>query len=447
MTSALTYRPVYLGLYAALILAIACNAFLDIQYGSFSTEVLIWAGVLGYTLLVGWKQKALTSDYGRSRQKVVLAGSIVLTVIFFMPVWGLPRAGLYLLGGLQASLNCVTTTRRNLHMGLLVSMVMVIFAASHYRADWTMLFYLLPYIVAVVFTLVAEQISRRTENLNNDGAGSGTTTGQGAAIAAATAAILLTGGLLYSVTPQITRPTLFWQHGQPGTFGTTDSPHQNGESGIQSGGAGSTGGTSGSKHGNRWPTAGEMRSAAQRPGMPQWQSSVINALADLVESTERTLTPIRLGLEERWNDVKQWLEEHRKELALTLLTLLLLALIAAAWRLLREMRPGIWLRTRMDYLRLGLLELHAPSNTGARQYYMAFARLLDLYGVERLAAMDSRDYLAQVCQRFRELRREFVELTLIFEKARYGNVVLSPNEVQRMRTLYRQIFVHVRQAP
>ena len=445
MTSPLTYRPVYLGLYAALVLAIACNTFLDIQYGSFSTEVLIWAGVLGYTLWVGWKQKGLTSDYGRNRQKVVLAGSIVLTIVFFMPVWGLPRAGLYLLGGLQASLNCVTTTRRNLHMGLLVSMVMVIFAASHYRADWTMLFYLLPYIVAVVFTLVAEQISRRTEDLNKDGPGSGTTTGQGAAIAAATAAILLIGGLLYSVTPQITRPTLFWQHGQPGTFGTMGPSTQNGESGMQTGeGPGSA---SGSAQHERWPTAGEMRKAAQRPGMPQWQSSVINALAELVEATERTLTPIRLGLEERWNDIKQWLEEHRKELALTLLTLLLLALIAAAWRLLREMRPGVWLRTRIDYLHLGLLEFHAPGNAGARQYYVAFSRLLDLHGVERLAAMNSRDYLAQVCQRFRDLRREFVELTLIFEKARYGNVALSPNEVQRMRTLYQQVFAHVRRAP
>jgi len=456
MSPALTYRPVYLGLYGALVLAIACNAFLDIQYGSFTVEVLLWAVLLAYTLRVGWKQRGQVTDLGRSRQKAVLILGAILSIAFFIPVWGLPRGGLYLLVMLQASMNCVTTTRRNLYMGLLVSIVMVIFAASHFRADWTMLFYLVPYIVTVVFTLVAEQISRRTEDLDRDGRESGNASGQGAAIAAATATILLVGGVLYAVTPQVTWSSLYWKYGQAGNVGLIGKMPGGGQAGESGqGGSGNEAGGmdipgSGDQPGeaasarlDRWPSAGEMRAAARRPGMPRWQASAIDALADLVERANALLTPIRLGLDEAWDEFKKWLEENRKTLALSLIGALLLALLVASWRLLREARPGLWLRSRMDYLRLGLLGYHAPGNAGARQYYKALERLLDLHGADRTTTTNTREYLAQICRQFTDLRRESVELTLSFERARYGNNALRPDEISRMRALYRHIFLRV----
>ena len=187
-----------------------------------------------------------------------------------------------------------------------------------------------------------------------------------------------------------------------------------------------------------------MRAAARLPGMPRWQASAIGALADLAERTNAVLTPIRLGLDEAWNDFRKWLKEHRKMLVLSLLGMLLLALLVAAWLLLREARLGLWLYSRVDYFRLGLLGYSAPSNAGARQYYKALERLLDLHGAERAATANAREYLGQVCRQFTNLRRETVELTLIFERARYGDATLRPDDVPRMRELYRQIFRRIR---
>jgi len=94
----------------------------NIQYGIFGGEVLLWTLAFAWTLHVGWTQRGTTDARGkRMQQHVLLAGGLLSLV--FIRVWGFPRAGLYMLAVLQASLNCVTTTRRELHLGLLVSAV------------------------------------------------------------------------------------------------------------------------------------------------------------------------------------------------------------------------------------------------------------------------------------------------------------------------------------
>ena len=236
MNAPLTYLPAYIGLFAALMLAVACNAFLDIQYGSFGFEMFFWGLIFGWTLLVGWRQHGQANESGPRQQKIVLLLGLVASVIVFIPMWGFPRAGLYMLVVLQASLNCVTTTRRQLHFGLLVSAVMVMFAAAHYRADWTMLFYLIPYIIAVVFTMVSEQISRRAQDIRQASLGNAAPAGQGLAIAAATSIILALGGLLYLATPQLTWLGLEWRYGQLTNIGFLGEPKEAGKSG-QSGGS------------------------------------------------------------------------------------------------------------------------------------------------------------------------------------------------------------------
>lgn len=449
----LIYRPAYIGLFASLFLAAVCNMYLDIQYGGFVFESAFWAIVFGFTLRVAWRQGGEVTDAGRSAQKAVLIIGALMTVLIFIPMWGFPRAGLAILAMLQAAQNCVTVTRRGLHLGLLVSAVMVMFAASHHRADWSMLFYLVPYVAAVVFTLVAEQISRRAQDLRRESLGTGSARGQGVAIAAATAAILLGGTLLYVVTPQVTWPYLFWKFGQPGNIGGLGERPGTGPAGQQAGDGGAGGGGARDESGagggqlwlpeGRWPSPEEMREAAKRKGMPQWQSSAILTMADMAEATRIALAPIKLGLDELWNDIKQWLRQHWRQIIQGMLALILLAMLVAAWLLLREARIGLWLRTHYDYLRLGLLRRHAAGNAGAREYYAALQNLMHLQGSARAPAQNAREYLVQIGRRFDHLQQEIVEMTAFFEQARYGNREIDAAGLARMRANYRRIYRNI----
>src|SRR5574337_1942134 len=366
--------------------------------------------VFGWTLLVGWKQQGKADENGSKQQKIVLGLGLVASVVVFIPMWGFLRAGLYILAVLQASINCVTTTRRQLHFGLLVSAVMVMFAASPSRADWTMLFYLIPYIVAVVFTLVAEQISRRAQDLRQASLGNPSHAGQGAAIAAATATILGFAALLYLATPQLTWAYLHWRYGQLSDLGHLWEPvekgapagpsgkgqgDQQGEKGSNAeagsgtemgsgdgatnagqgnslqGGSDKAGNGSGAgslgeagepydlSPGRDWPSPAEMRAAAKRPGMPEWQSGVIMRVANFDEAIRELLAPIKAALEDAWNSAKKWLKEHRQAAWRFLLAAFLFALLLVLLQLLKEFKAVTWLRTRFDYLSLVTLGRHA----------------------------------------------------------------------------------------
>ncbi len=444
----LTYRPAYVGLFAALFLAMVCNNFLDIRHGFFLFDTILWAIVFAITVWIGWRQQGEAGQGGEKAKKVVFILGLFLVVFIFIPMYRFPRAGVAMLAMLQAAQNCVTVSRRSLHLGLLVSAVLVMFAATHHRADWTMLFYLVPYIGAVVFTLVAEQVSRRAADLRQESLGKGTTGGQGAAIVAATLAILLGGALLYNATPQVGWPQLFWQYGQPGNIGLLGDQPGQGQAGRQpgdaSGGGGMGGGEARPAKGG-WPSPEEMRAAARREGMPEWQAATIRQMADWAELTEMTLRPLRLGLDELLKDIREWLEQHKQQIMQSLLALLALALLIAAWLLLREARAGLWLRARFDYLQLGLLRLHAPGNGGACQYYRALQRLMDVQGLPRPPATNTREYLAQIARRFEHLRRELIEITFFFERARYGRQQTTAAELARVRQHYRQVFRRVGQ--
>lgn len=447
MSQPLTYFPAYLGLFAAQLLAVACNAFLDIQYGVFGTEVLLWALAFGFTLRTGWRQRGEASEAGRKAQKTALIIGLLLSVLVFIPMWGFPRAGLYLLAALQAAYNCVTVTRRQLHMSLLIAAVMVMFAATHYRADWTLLFYLVPFVTAMVFTLVAEQINRRTLALREQSLGHEVAGGQGIAIAAATAAILLTSALLYAVTPQATWQTLQWRHGQPAESGpggtlTLQGKGGSGEgTGSGRGGTGADGSGQGeSGMGSGWPSPGEMRKAARRHGMPGWQAGAINTLADLSEQAGKIMAPAMKQISDLWEALKKWLKAHQDAVLSLLLALALLAILVALWWLLREARAGVWLRTRADYLRYGILGYHAHGEQGARQLYGAMERVFALSDLARARTENTREYLAQLSALRDDLRPELKELTRLFEDARYGTNPPDAARLASMRQLYRRVY-------
>lgn len=445
MSPPLTYFPAYLGLFAAQVLALTCNAFLDIQYGGFGMEVLMWALAFGFTLRIGWRQQGQLDEGGRKAQKTALIVGLLLSVVVFIPMWGFPRAGLYMLAALQAAYNCVLVSRRQLHMSLVIAVVMVMFAASHFRADWTLLFYLVPFVTAVVFTLVSEQINRRALALREQSLGQGVAGGQGVAIAAATATILLIGALLYAVTPQATWQTLQWRYGQAAPVGPGGHLVRTGQGaggdGAGSGGAGAAGsGLGGSGMGSGWPSPGDMRKAAGRAGMPHWQASAINAIADLSEQVGKIMAPVMKQLADLWDTLKKWLNAHQDAVLAALVALALLAILFALWRLLREARAGTWLRTRFDYLRYGVLGYHAGGERGARQLYGAMERIFSLSDLARARSDNTREYLAQLCALRDDLRPELRELTRLFEDARYGREQPDAARLETMRGLYRRIY-------
>ncbi len=446
------FTPLYPGLFAAQLLAVACNAFLDIGYGSFEREMLFWSFVFGITLYVGWGQSRKADAYGPIWQKGVLFFGLALFVLVFLPLWGLPRAGLYLLAMLQASYNCVTTSKRQLHLGLLVSLALVLFAASHFRADWTMLFYLAPYLVAAVFTLVGEQIHRRENDLRLTSLGGPDSKGQVPAILAATAAILFIGAGLYLLTPQVNWPYLEWRFGQQSLGNPGGDIEQNSGGGQSATGKPSTAGAAGQQQdgdvslqpvlfGGHWPSPLEMRTAAQRPHMPRWQASAINHAADLSESARQVLQPVAVLLIDWWEWLKRWLREHWFTLLLSLLALILVAMLIAFRVWIREIPWVVWLLSRWDYLHLGLLGRHAAGESGACQYYRAMERLFTLSGLPRAQTVNTREYLSQIQRRYRDdLKPSTTEMTRLFERARYSAQPVNEQTLRRMRQLYRDIY-------
>lgn len=476
MSPPVTYRPAYVGLFASLVLAMACNIFLDIQYGGFGIEVTVWSVVFGFTLLIAWKQGGRVNPRGLFWQKFWVIVAALVSVVLFLPMWGLPRGGLYALAALQAASNCVTVDRRKFMLALMASAVMVMFATTHYRADWTMMFYLVPYLFAVVFTLVAEQVSRRAQEVQRDGLGHYIGRGQGASIVAATTTLLAVALLLYAITPQVTWLSLKWKYGQLSNIGILKATEKGADGGsLEPGGAGGgadpsdkAAGADGrdgpgdqdiangrapgpSGDGYResigrtpaWPTVKEMREAARRPGMPVWQATAIETLAGSIERVEAVFKPIQTSLRAAAKRAAEWFEENRQSVLRTLALLILLALAGAMCTLLRELRPIQWLRMHIDYLRYGVLGLHAPGNAGARQFFGAMERLFALNEVARAAHFTTREYLARLHEFHRPLNKETAEMIGLFEKARYGHTSVGTKEVARMRQLYRRIYAFV----
>ena len=457
MNRGLTYLPAYLGLFATEVLAMTCNTYFDIRYGIFPTEFMLWSAFFAHSLWIGWRQHGVSSKQGRALMYRYLAFALLMSLLFFFPKWNPERAAVFSLGGLLIAYNCITTTRRQLHLGLLMTLVMVIFASTHFLADWTLLFYLIPYVAAAVFTLVSEQINRKVDDLRQQSYQQQVMGGQLAAIAAASASILGLGLLLYLLTPQIFIPNVTWEWGSPLTIGNKVGDNGNGQSGegengggkpgsgqgargnqSGAGGSGQSGGGQGSASGqpSNWPTPQEMRRAAERKGMPEWQASAIRQLADASEWTQITLRP----LQHAWEQFKQWLLQHRLAVLSLLLLLIVLSILYAFWKLMDEIRLLTWLRTRYDYLTLGMLPVNGSAQQLATRYYQAMQRLFRLHDIEPNRQRNTQEYQAYIQRHFRDLTPQTSLLTRLFEDARYGPTPPSTAQCQHMQAAYLQLY-------
>ena len=177
--------------------------------------------------------------------------------------------------------------------------------------------------------------------------------------------------------------------------------------------------------------------------MPQWQRTATKKLADGVEWVQLNMKPLMQALAELLQWLKEWLAEHYRAIGYTILAFVLALLAYGLWFLLREAKAGLWIVTRIDYLRFSVFGLHASGGDGARQYYLAMQRLFALHEEPRLATLNAREYLFSLNAGFRHLQRELNVMTRLFEDAYYGPDVFSEEKLERMRYVYREIYREV----
>ncbi|MGZ8928483.1 MAG: DUF4129 domain-containing protein, partial [Methylobacter sp.] len=168
--------------------------------------------------------------------------------------------------------------------------------------------------------------------------------------------------------------------------------------------------------------------------------ATIMTMADATEALQQQLAPILQTLDDWWEEVKKWLQKNLGKVLGTLLTLMLLALATGLFFLLREVRAGMWLRTRFDYLRYAVFGRHHSGREGVRQFYGAVERLFALYGEARPETLNTQEYLRRMSLVRPALRLELQAVTLQFENGRYGAQAPDAEQVQFMRERYRRIF-------
>ena len=438
MSVELKHKSVYFGLLVSQLLAVACNVFLDIEYGHFAFEMFFWTCLYAYSIFVAVKQNGVMSEYGSIRMRRLLIFGAILSALIIIPTWGFPRAFIYILAILQVAYNCTTTSRRQLYMGILMSLVIVIFASSHYRADWTMLFYLIPYIIFVVFTIVAEQINSKSDELRTSSLSVPMLAGQSVAILSATLSILLVGFLLYLITPQTNIERLKQGMGNPTAIGPSprkiDSLKSN-----QPQPANNPSGFFTNLLSN-WPSSNQMRMAAMRTGMPEWQANAINTLADLSDYLSVKLKPTLKSIDDLWDAFKKWLTENALEIIQSISLLVLLCLMIALIILMRESAVANWIRTRIDYLSLGIFQVHGNHEHAISKYYFAIERLLDLQHLKRNSHITVKEHFDEISIYNYDTKGELKMIVRYFEDYRYGEKSVDKNKLALVNSVYKKIY-------
>jgi hypothetical protein len=186
--------------------------------------------------------------------------------------------------------------------------------------------------------------------------------------------------------------------------------------------------------------------------MPDWQAWTMVQLADGIEKIDGVWQPIDLGLQKLYQRLRDSLTGTVKAMAIklgqvmeesgidifSLMLFLIFLLLCILWQ---KARFTLWIWSRLDYIRFGLLARHAPGNLGVYQYYSAVQRLLAFYGLPRQSTANAREYLGEICQIYRLASDDATRLTELFEVARYGDGEMTAEDVERMRHAYRGLYV------
>ena len=422
MSASIKYIPVYLGLFASQSLALVCNAFLDVEYKIFGTEIAIWMFLFGFTLSCGYRFQGDLAERGKQMMRRFLWFSLIATVLIIMPIWGFPRAGIYILALLMVAYNCVTTTHKHLNMSLLMTLIMVMFATSHFRADWTMLFYLLPYLMMVVFTLIAAQVHQKAAFVQQVGIQYKAYRGQMFAMMAATLFIFIVGVFLYIITPQFSAQNASWKWGVPSVVKSGNS-----DSGVKL---------------DPYIT-GLIREPALRTGMPEWQKSAIKLIEYSLDAGVNAIYKVKSYVKGIVGKLKkvaiEFYKKYKVNLLYFLMMLIFLALIVALYKLAKELQLVTWARTRLDYFKLVVLNNQPINESAAIEYYEAMTRLFELKDIKRLSNKNVQEYLLELTI-YRHLNQQTELITRLFEDSRYGNKSVNKAQFNELKSAYKQIY-------
>ena len=444
MNSPLIHTPTYLGVWITLTLGIACNLMGDLKAIAFLPGLVIFFIAFGVTLWFGWSQKGVEDEHGRKARKVATIVGGIFTIVALIPMFGMPAAGVYVMAVLQMAENCVMVSRRHVYRALLISAGMVIYACMQYYANWTLFIYLIPYVIAMTFTLVASQISQRMQDVKLLSSGSGTTGAQGVAILSATVAILMTGLVLYSVTPQVTWPFMKQQtnmmlgQGLPGGGG--DSGYGEGKAGLGERIGNLFGSLAGRQPWNKWPDDAEIERVIGKTELMDWQKDFISAIAHGGGRALEAIQASKQQFSDAIQSLKDWLAENKRAVAGWTLLFIVLALIAAAFLFLRETRPMLWLRCRFDYFYLCSLQKYGADRQSAAAFYYAMERVLALRALEREPLWTVRQYASYVARLDGAIASPVQALTRDFELIRYGTAEVQLDAILRIKSRYAEVF-------
>lgn len=437
MNSPLTHLPTYVGVWAVLCLGIACNLMVNLRAFAFTPALVIFAVACAITLLVGWRQQGIESESGRKARKITTVCGAIATLIVLLPMFGMPLAGVYVMALLQLAENCVMVTRRHVYRALLISAGMVIFACMQYRANWTLFIYLLPYVVAVTFTLVASQISQRMQNVRVLASGAASKRAQGMAMASATATILAAGLLIYSISPQVTWP--FMKQQVQILSGEGPLSFEQFEETSTSPLGRVLGNLAKRLPWTKWPDEDEVVAVLQDAELPEWQKELIESVATAGRQAITAVSEATKSLSDALTDLRDWMKKNKALVAKILLALLIAALLLGFLVLFREGRPLLWLRTKFDYWYLVRLRRFTASRQSAQVFFCATERLMALRVLEREPDWTARQYAARIAAMSRPDTPVMSVITKEFELARYGTAAVTAESIERMCQAYAQL--------
>lgn len=159
MTERIQYPPVYLGLYALLMTAVAAAMYATADPLPATLYTLFWGALYGVGLYLGLR---LGEEKEESFQ-LIAKGAVLLSLLLFLV--GLTRHGaetglILLLLTLQAGRNLVLAGRRELNFACLISLVLLLYAAGK-AVQWQFILFLVAYALAGMFTFMADHIDAR----------------------------------------------------------------------------------------------------------------------------------------------------------------------------------------------------------------------------------------------------------------------------------------------
>jgi|GEM_PF-1093269 len=155
----ISYPPIYIGLYFLLITS--ALAALNAEAPLASHALLFWTILYGVGLHVSWQRKEEEiGDHAKKLCDVLIVGGFFLIFLAVARYRGLDKALIMFLVYLQAVRNFILITRRDLHFALVISLILIFYAASVSKQT-AFLFTLTLYVLSGIFTLMSDYIDER----------------------------------------------------------------------------------------------------------------------------------------------------------------------------------------------------------------------------------------------------------------------------------------------